>query len=143
MTPALLLAEIVNDPTGLGLSTPFAAGQFSPVVAALNLVRASIEVDRPSAIVATHEVFEAIVLAEWNALTNAEKDRVRTVLSLGTVNLRGANTIAQLGAAFAAGSTTRTALLALAKRKGSRAEQVFEPGTVVTLKNVADARDSS
>ena len=64
-------------------------------------------------LVSAYEVFEAIVPAEWAALTAQEKQRVQTVLSMGMVNLKGVNTRASLGAAFGAGTATRTALLAL------------------------------
>lgn len=91
-------------------------------------------------VVPAHEVWEAIVPAEWAALSAAEKQRVQTVISMGDVNLRGANTRASLAAAFAAGTQTRANLLALQTQRVDRpvGEAVF--GQLPTAQDVAAAR---
>lgn len=102
---AALAAEITTDPNAYGLAALRASGSDQGIADQLNQARAGISVDRGT--VPAHEVFEAISPAEWAALSAAEKQRVQTVLAMGTVNLRGTNTRASLAAAFGAGSTTR------------------------------------
>lgn len=135
---AALKSEITTDSTGIGLATPFASGTLGVVVDALNLVRTTIDVDRP--LVPAYEVWEAIVPTEWAALSAQEKQRIQTILSMGTVYTKGANTRASFQAAFAGGTTTRTNLTNLLTRKGSRAEQLF--GQAVTLDDVVRARSA-
>lgn len=85
------------------------------------------------------DVFEAIVPAEWAALSANEKQRVQTILGMGQVNLKGPNTRASLAAAFGPATTTRANLVALqAGPSQSRAFELF--GELVTPSHVADAR---
>ncbi len=105
MDLAILRAELQNDP----LARNYAGMSDQAAADSLNAA------DRPTQrdTVASHEIFEAIAPAEWAALTAQEKQRVQTILGMGTVNLRGTNTRASLAAAFGAGTATRTALQAL------------------------------
>lgn len=75
-------------------------------------------------IVSAHEVFEAIVAAEWATISAQNKQLVQSILGMGQVNVRGANTRQSLGAAFGPGTTTRANLLNLQSRLVSRAEQL-------------------
>lgn len=88
-------------------------------------------------IIDTWEILEATVPAEWTALTAAEKQRYQTIISCGTVNVKGTNIRSQLAAMFIAGTTTRTNLLALQTKTGSRAEELF--GGVVSHLDIAKA----
>ena len=63
-------------------------------------------------IVSSHEVFEAIVPADYVALSAADKSRLSMILSMGEVKLSGANTRLALAGMFGAG-TTRNNLIAL------------------------------
>ncbi len=114
MDYAKLGLEIKNDPVGLGY-----AGKTNQQIADL-LNAAKVQVDRES--VTTSELFEGIVPVEWVALTAQEKQRIQMVLSMGTVNLKGTNTRASLGAAFGAGTQTRTNIIALQKQIISRTQ---------------------
>lgn len=98
---------------------------------------ATATVDR--GVVESHEVWEAIVPAEWSAAAAAERTRVQVLLSMGRVNVRGANTRASLAAAFGVGTTTRTNLLALQTRTVSLAEALGFPGALQAWQ-VAKAR---
>ena len=104
----------------------------------LNTDTVTVQVAR--SIIPAHEVFEAIVPGEWAALNAAEKQRVQTILAMGSVDLRGANTRASLGAAFGPATTTRANLLALQAETitRTRAEAAF--GRTVTLPDVQHAR---
>lgn len=133
MTPAELKAEIETGPLVATLAPLVTAGNDAGVAAALNAINTA--VDRTT--VASHLVFECIVPAEWAALTAAEKQRIQTILGMGEINLKGTNTRASLAAAFGAGTATRTALLALQSRPGSRAEQVWGAGTIISPSDVS------
>jgi len=130
-----LKAEIQTDPLSLGYATPLAAGNHSALADLLNQLRGTIAIQRDTA--PAWEVFECIVPAEWAALTAQEKQRIQTILAMGTVSIKGPNTRSAFLAAFAAGTATRTALAAMQNRQGSRAEQLF--GQAVTVADVAQA----
>jgi hypothetical protein len=107
------------------------------VTAASTLNAAIVAVERT--IVPAYELWEAIVPSEWSAATAAERTRVQVLLSMGNVNLKGANTRASLAAAFGAGTTTRTNLVALQSRTTSLADALGFPGGVQAWQ-VAKAR---
>jgi hypothetical protein len=129
-----LKQEIANDPLALGY-----AGKTDAQIAAL-MNGADRSTTAPRTVVAAYEVWEAIVPADWAALTAQEKQRVQSLLGMGTVNLAGANTRASLAAAFAAGTPTRTNLTALQAQTvpRSRAQEIF--GLAVTDQDILAAR---
>ena len=134
--PAALKAELQTDPTALGYAPHIASGNDVALVEMLNAARAGIDIRRD--LIPSHELFEAIVPADWTAATAQEKQRIQLVLSMGTVDVRGANTRAAFQAAFGAGTTTRANLLALLTRPGSRAEALF--GEPVSIDDLVKAR---
>lgn len=120
MDYAILTAELTNDPLGRGY-----AGMTDVQVLASLLTK-----DRPTEreIVPSHEVIEATVPSDWASLTATERQRYQTLISAGSVNLKGANTRAMLGAMFGPGTTTRANLMALqAGPPQSRAEELGIP----------------
>jgi hypothetical protein len=133
-----LKSEIDTDPTGLGLVALRNAGNDQGIADALNLVRQTINIDRD--FVAGWEVVEAMVSAEYAALSTAEKTRIQTIIGAGTIYVKGTNTRAAFAAAFGAGTTTRANLLALQQRKGSRAEALWGAGVSVTNTDVSTAK---
>lgn len=135
MDYAALKAEIESGPLAAELAPLVARGSDGDVANALNAVRPEVTADR--ATIPAHEVFEAIVPAEWAALSAAEKQRVQTVLGMGSINLKGGNTRASLAAAFAPGTVTRTNLVALQQAPTSRALKQF--GVNVTADDVQKA----
>ena len=84
----------------------------SDAAAAAALAAKTVTRNRDS--VATWEIFEAIAPADYTALSAANKSLLGTVLSLGSVSVNGTNTKGVLLGMFAAGTATRTALVALA-----------------------------
>lgn len=130
-----LKAELLTDPAAIGYAALLAAGSHNRVADALNLPRVGQSVQR--SVVATWEIVEATVPAEWAALTAAERQRYQTLTALGTINVQGPNVRSQFAAMFGAGTTTRTNLLALQSRQGSRAEALFGEGERVTAEQVA------
>ena len=71
--------------------------------------------------VPSQDVFEAIVPGEYDALSADEKDKINTMLAMGSVDPYGPNTRAVFQAIFGAVTTTRTNLLALREVGATRA----------------------
>lgn len=117
-----LRAEVQNDPQGFGYGPLLAANDYAGILSALTQERPAIRIDRD--IVPAYEVFEAIIPSEWATLTANERTRVQTILGMGAIDLRGANTRASFQAAFGPGTTTRANLVALLQRQGTRLEQL-------------------
>jgi hypothetical protein len=159
---AALKAECLTDPTGLGLpalvatadgGTSTGGTRAADVAAALNLVRASIQVKRSD--IAPSEICNAINVADYTALpgtpTAAQLSTERRYLawltglmSVPTVRLQNddgtdAPAVTNLKAMFAGGTGTLTRLQALQTRTGSRVEQLFGAGAVVSWQDVAHA----
>lgn len=132
-----LATEINTDPQALGYAPFVAAGNDVAIADALNLVRASIDIDRDT--IEAYEVIDATVPAEWTALNAAEKQRYQTITGAGKINVKNANVRSSFLAMFAAGTTTRANLAALQSRDGSRAEQLFGAGTSISITDVARA----
>lgn len=132
MDIAALQTELTTDPLGRGYS----GMTDSQAANSLNTANR----DGPDReIVSSHELFEAIVPAEWGSLSAAEKQRVQTILAMGQVNLKGANTRANLATAFGAGTTTRSNLQAL--QAGPKISRAIELGLgTVGDGHVASAR---
>lgn len=148
---AALKSELQTDPNAYG----YAATNGNDVAKAdlLNLARAAITIRRSD--VPAKDLWEAIDVGDYTAL---QANPTATQLSLerrylawmtglptfGTVRILnddGSNgpVAANLLAMFPAGSTTRARIVALASRNGSRAEQLFGQGVVVTAQDVGKA----
>lgn len=135
-----LKSELQADPSGLGYAALLAGGNHTGCADALNLVRAGISINRD--LVQAHEIFEQIVPAEFSSLSAIERERIRGILSMGVVDVRGSNTRAAFQAAFGAGTTTRSNLTAYLARQGSRAEQLFGSGVQISHDQIAQALKS-
>lgn len=83
------------------------------------------------------DLVASIVRSEYAALTAGDKQYVQLIAMAQTMPLT-ATLKTELGAVFPSGSTTRTNLLALLKRPGTRAEELGLG--VVTPSDVANAR---
>lgn len=137
MNLTALKTEVQTDPTALGYAAYLATGSLSPIVDLLNAPRAGVTVFR--GVIPSYEIVNATEPTEWAALSSAEKQRYQTLTGAGQVDVSNANVRAAFSAMFAAGTATRAALVALASRVGSRAEQLFGAGVAVTADDVARA----
>lgn len=136
MDLSALHTEITTDPTGLGYAT---ANGDNAVAALFNAPRAGISVSK--GIVQGYEVINALDAMEVAALTAIQLQRLGLLTGAsGGVDTGSANTRTLLGVLFTTGSISRANLIALATRQGSRAEQLFGPGTFVDDVLVARAR---
>jgi len=130
----VLKEEILSDPNKLGYEGK------SPIDIARLLNKpvksATIPVD---AEVPTWRLLDAIDLAEYKNLASDEKEMVRTILSMGSVNLASANIRKILTGVFPSGTKTYANITKLAFKVPTRAEQLFGYGAVVSHLDVARA----
>lgn len=139
MTTAALRAEIDNDPKSLGYATLRAQSNAPEALAAkLNEAGASAETLFRSYL-PLEDALAGIVASEFNALSAAAKTACDQFLRGTRIKTGDANMRATLGALFAAGTTSRTNLLALASRDASRAEALWGEGAYVRAADVAAA----
>lgn len=147
MTPeqlTILKTEITTDPLALG----YAGKSDAEIADLLNLLRATITIRRAN--IAPNEVLEAIDSRDFETAPNAiHVAWFESITQLRTIRLENddgsatralGNLRRLLQAADTQGSRAR--LAALAKRIGSRAEQLLGGGVTVTHIDVADARNS-
>lgn len=127
----LLKSELISDPLVRGYSSMTDAQAAGDLNSKYRTV--------PVRVLASHEIFEAIVPSEYDALANTAKDKLKAMLAMGTIDPYGANTSSTFSALFAAGTQTRANLLALRTTAISRAEElglgVVAPGHVYKARN--------
>lgn len=136
---AALKTELQTDPQTMGYAPLIADGSDNQLAALLNALTGpgAGAVDRD--ILPAYEIVDAVVQAEYDPLTAAQKQQLLLITGAGQVNIRATNTRAALAAMFGPGTTTRANMLALQTRTGSRAEVLFGIGTVITADDVAIA----
>lgn len=135
MNIVILRNELLDDP----LSRSYSGMNHSQAATSLNTK------NRPGperTVVPAYEIWESVVPAEWASLNAQEKQRVQTILGMGQVNIKGANTRNALGAVFGVGTTTRSNLLLL--QAGPQISRAEELGLgVVGDGHVQSARENS
>lgn len=136
-TLAALNSEIINDPAAIGYATPRQAGDDVGVANLINAVQGTITVFRNN--VGPTEVLGNTTVSGYSALTAAQQGYYNDIVGLPFIDATNATLRTNLATMFPAGSPTRTALLAVAQRNGSRAEQLWGTGFVVTPLMVAQA----
>lgn len=150
-TSAQLKAECQADSTGIGLAAPFAAADDSIVAALLNQVRAGISVKRID--VTPVEVLEAIDVRDFPAAPSGvnsvplAQSWLESITQFATIRLfndDGSQTRVKsnLDRLVGNGNNSQTRLNAVGVRTGSRAEQLWGTGTVITTQDVTAARNS-
>lgn len=142
VTITALTTEINTDPKSLGYATLRTQTNAPEAVAArLNEVGASAET-LTRTWVERAEALAVIVGSEVTALAQANRDLLALVLADPKIKTGSATMRTTLGGVFAAGTTSRTNLTALATRSASRAEIVFGEGVLVTASQVSQALGS-
>jgi hypothetical protein len=136
-----LITEVNTDPKGLGYAAQ--SGNASTIADLMNISPEPIaagqqeQIYRPRA--DSRDLMAGIILAEFAALTQANRDYCAMIFSAPQVNTGDANVRAQVGAIFAAGTTSRTNLLAAAQKNACRSEALWGDGFRVTPQQVAAA----
>lgn len=148
-----LKTELTTDPRGYGYAPLVTAGNDTGLADMLNLVRAAISIKRAD--VLPSEILQVLSMTDMPALANnpssgqqsqerrdlawleclTNLDQIRLLNDDGTDTQIRAN----LARMFPAGTGTRTRLLALETRAGSRAEELFGAGTAVGHSDIATA----
>lgn len=127
---AALMSEVNNDPKGLGYASQ--GGNSAAIAALMNTSPEPIASGSQEQIyrnkVAAADLMAAIVLSEFVALTQANRDYCQMLFSAQLVNTGDANVRTQLAAIFASGTTSRTNLIAAAQKNASRAEALWGDG---------------
>lgn len=143
---AALKAEIAGDPNAYGYATPYNAGADQAVADMLNVVRAGVTVRRKD--IASQEVLEAmlhsdfatnppaLLVAWFESATQQQNLRLEDDAGVAT------NVLTNLRQCTTNGSASRTRLNNIAKRDGSRAEQLFGAGTFIAANDILIARNS-
>lgn len=130
-----LATEIQTDPKTLG----YAGKEDGEISVLLNTVGLSGETITKQYI-ALDEAVAAVVRTEYTALTNADKDAWRDLVTAAQrIKTGSANMRTTMASIFASGTTSRANLVALATRSASRGEVLFGEGTTVTADDVARA----
>ena len=135
--PSALKTELTTDPVGMGyvLATPIEDSDVGNIRTLINASGRT--VDRELA--ENREVVEAIRPAEFEALSVEKRDLVLLMLQPVVLDLRNANIRSAFASAFGAGTTTRTNLIALQTKTGSRAEELFGESVTVGSRDIARA----
>lgn len=139
ITKAALKSEIQNDPNALGYAPFSAASDWDSIAALLNDRSKGGQIN--VAVLDARSLVNAVVAAEYNALTQPARDLWRDILTVGAtqgVRLNDSGIVALVLAVWSAG-TTRTNLVALQKRAGSRCEALFGEATAVNAQDVFNA----
>lgn len=137
LTTAALTSELNTDPKGLGYKV---AGVFRSDYELAGLLNTVGTDTIFKAYTDVADVVAAIDQAEYTALAAGPKTFLNEVilkadrLKTGDATLR-----TTIGAIFAAGTATRTRLVATASRTATRAEVLWGEGTVVTDVDIATA----
>jgi hypothetical protein len=136
---AALASEINTDPAALGYAAPKAAGNDQGVANLLNAVGAGagFQVNREP--ISTAFFLSNVAAAEYLALTAVKLAQLQCIVAAQTVDINDASTQAMLIGVFGNPSATRTNIIAILKRQGSRAEVLFGRGTVITVNDISKA----
>lgn len=137
----VLKSELINDPKGLGLNALYANGQDQDVANVLNVIRVGGDYQINAEPVHAKDVVKSITLADFNAMTPTDYQKLTILFLMGDIDLSNIVTQTLLGSVFPAGGQTRTNLIALSKRQGCRAEVLFGNGVRISASEVADTRN--
>lgn len=136
-----LKSECINDPKGLGLNALYANGQDQDVADALNVIHAGGDYQINNEPVSKEQVVKAITGADFAAMNALDFTKLMVLFLMGEIDLSNAATQTLLASVFPPGGGTRTNLVQLAKRQGTRGEVLFGNGVRVSASEVAETRN--
>ena len=146
---ATLKTELVTDPNGYGYMTAIGNSDYTGATDLFNLARAAIQI--PQAALKSWDIFTAVVPSEWTAGMSAAGMGLyfAALMAIGNsqqgrIDLTNGNIKAALDLMFPTGTCplTHAAMHALYTRNGSRAEQLFGAGTIITIDDLVYVRDN-
>jgi hypothetical protein len=135
---AALKTELTTDPAAMGYAPMVAKGDDAGPVTLLNAPAGSAFFRSD---VTIHDIVGAVAPADFAALAALQIAKLQLLFAgVSTIDLSLATNRTILAGIFTGASApTLTALVAMAKRAGSRAETLFGAGAVVTPTDVAVA----
>lgn len=135
---AALMSEVTNDPKGLGYASQ--SGNADSIAVLMNTSPEPIAAGSQEQIyrtrVAPQDLIAGLVLTEFAALTQANRDYCAVLFSAPFVNTGDANLRTQLAGIFGGATTSRANLIAAAQKNASRAEALWGDGFRVTAQQV-------
>jgi hypothetical protein len=138
---AALITEVTTDPKGLGYAAQ--SGNSASIADLMNTSPEPIAAGSQEQIfrnrAESRDLMAGIVLSEFAALTQANRDYCTMLFSSPQVNTGDANVRTQATAIFAAGTTSRTNLVAAAQKNASLSEALWGDGFRVTAVQVSQA----
>jgi hypothetical protein len=142
MTSAELATEIQNDPTSRGYAAQIALRSDQGVANLLNEVLATISIKRSD--ISPDQVLENITVSDFKVLTVAQGAYFQSLMNRTKLRLQtdaGVDTGIKTSLVAMLNNTggTLTRLGALQTRNGSRAEQLWGEGTMISASDVARA----
>lgn len=138
---ATLKTEITTDPLSLGYSVPYAAGADAAVAALLNAVTGNGTASIFNNQIPLSSFVHALAAADFASLTLLQIAQLNLLFINGVLDATVATNVTLI-TALVSGMTTpsKTAVTAIAKRTGSRAESIFVAGVVVATEDVTATR---
>jgi hypothetical protein len=131
-----LATEINTDPKALGYSSLVTAGDYPAIAKLMNTSPEPIAAGQQEQIYRTRalssDIMAGIVLSEFAALVQANRDYCTMLFSAQYVNTGDANVRTQLAAIFGAGTTSRTNMTNAAQKNAARSEALYGDGRMVT-----------
>ena len=138
---AALTTEVTTDPKGLGYAG--ASGNAATIADLMNLAPEPIAAGSQEQIYRTRadsrDLMAGIVLSEFVALVQANRDYCLMLFSAPQVNTGDANVRTQLAAIFGGATTSRANMIAAAQKNAARSEALFGDGRKVTAVEVSQA----
>lgn len=138
---AALTTEVATDPKGLGYAG--ATGNSATIADLMNLSPEPIAAGSQEQIYRTRadtrDLMACIILAEFAALTQANRDYLTMLFSQSQVNTGDANIRTQVASVFGGATTSRANLIAAASKQASRAQALWGDGFSVTPQAVSEA----
>lgn len=136
---AALKAEIEKDPAGLGYKAFNDKGSDQQIADLLNLPRAGNTFETQRSSVTVNEFVAALDPGEFLSMAGENLQRLQVVLLASAIQINDSNTFVILEKIFQGQTATLSALTALQKREGSRAEVLFGAGVVATVNDISKA----
>jgi hypothetical protein len=138
---AALITEVTTDLKGLGYAG--ASGNSATIADLMNLAPEPIAAGSQEQIYRnradSRDIMAGIVLSEFAALTQANRDYCTLLFSAAQVNTGDANVRTQLAAIFGGATTSRANMIAAAQKNASRSEALWGDGFRVSAVAVSEA----
>ena len=138
---AALQSELTTDPKAIGYAGQ--SGNATTIAGLMNTAPEPIAAGSQEQIYRlrtdSRDMMAGIVLSEFAALTQANRDYCTMLFSAPQINTGDANVRTQLAAIFGGATTSRANMIAAAQKNATRAEALWGDGFRVTPQQVAEA----